>query len=301
MNPYPNNANNQNRQLQHYGTNNSNSNNGMMTFNNNNQLKQAVESQHNNQQYGSSFNLGGGIVGNTNIPSMHNVRQHATQSYGPIEARRLFVASLAYHTTDQTLFDFFAQYGDLEEAVIIKDKQNNMRSKCFGFVIYRTPEGAQAALQQPTKIIDSRQVRVSLATEGQKRYNAPAGTTMPNPSITIPSASPITTTVFNPFGIDPYSSTLYNTHPFVSTTITPNLINTTSFNLAASASTPSTIIHSAHLNNNFPQNNNNNNIQQQLLIQHLQNRLGIANSSYNTIGNNNGNNNPNGGSGVGYY
>eukprot|EP01083_Nonionella_stella_P080645 221700_1 len=86
---------------------------------------------------------------------------------GPLAMRRLFVYSLLYTTTDETLHAVFSQYGELEEAVIIKDKNNEMKSKGYGFVIYKNVCDAQKALQQTDKIIDGRTVHCSLAIEGQ--------------------------------------------------------------------------------------------------------------------------------------
>jgi len=46
---------------------------------------------------------------------------------------KLFVGGLPYHTTDDTLRDFFVQFGDLDEAVVIIDKTTK-KSKGYGFV-----------------------------------------------------------------------------------------------------------------------------------------------------------------------
>jgi len=86
---------------------------------------------------------------------------------GPLAMRRLFVYSLLYTTTDETLHSVFSQYGELEEAVIIKDKNNEMKSKGYGFVVYKNMCDAQTALKQPDKLIDGRTVHCSLAIHGQ--------------------------------------------------------------------------------------------------------------------------------------
>ena len=46
---------------------------------------------------------------------------------------KLFVGGLPYHTTDETLREFFLQYGDIEEAVVIHDRGTG-KSKGYGFV-----------------------------------------------------------------------------------------------------------------------------------------------------------------------
>ena len=46
---------------------------------------------------------------------------------------KLFVGGLPYHTTDETLREFFTQFGELDEAVVIIDKTTK-KSKGYGFV-----------------------------------------------------------------------------------------------------------------------------------------------------------------------
>jgi RNA recognition motif. (a.k.a. RRM, RBD, or RNP domain) len=46
---------------------------------------------------------------------------------------KLFVGGLPYHTTDQSLRDYFRQFGDIEEAVVITDRQTG-KSRGYGFV-----------------------------------------------------------------------------------------------------------------------------------------------------------------------
>ena len=46
---------------------------------------------------------------------------------------KLFVGGLPYHTTDQSLREYFRQFGDIEEAVVITDRQTG-KSRGYGFV-----------------------------------------------------------------------------------------------------------------------------------------------------------------------
>ena len=46
---------------------------------------------------------------------------------------KLFVGGLPYHTTDRSLREHFAIYGDIEEAVVITDRANG-KSRGYGFV-----------------------------------------------------------------------------------------------------------------------------------------------------------------------
>lgn len=46
---------------------------------------------------------------------------------------KIFVGGLPYHTTDKTLREFFQQFGEIEEAVVITDRQTG-KSRGYGFV-----------------------------------------------------------------------------------------------------------------------------------------------------------------------
>lgn len=46
---------------------------------------------------------------------------------------KLFVGGLPYHTTDAALKEYFFQFGDIDEAVVIHDKVTK-KSKGYGFV-----------------------------------------------------------------------------------------------------------------------------------------------------------------------
>ncbi|MDD2732097.1 MAG: RNA-binding protein [Candidatus Pacebacteria bacterium] len=60
-------------------------------------------------------------------------------------AKKLYVGSLSYDTTEDSLRDLFSQAGNVESAAIITDKMSG-RSKGFGFVEMSTEEEAQKAI-----------------------------------------------------------------------------------------------------------------------------------------------------------
>ena len=49
---------------------------------------------------------------------------------------KIFVGGLPYSTSDETLHSHFKYYGDIEEAVVIRDKQTG-KSKGYGFVSWK--------------------------------------------------------------------------------------------------------------------------------------------------------------------
>ncbi|XP_023287777.1 RNA-binding protein 24 isoform X2 [Orussus abietinus] len=80
---------------------------------------------------------------------------------------KLFVGGLPYHTTDKSLREHFNVYGDIEEAVVITDRQTG-KSRGYGFVIMGDKPAAERACKDPNPIIDGRKANVNLAILGAK-------------------------------------------------------------------------------------------------------------------------------------
>jgi RNA recognition motif-containing protein len=59
--------------------------------------------------------------------------------------RKLYVGNLSYDVTDSQLEQMCAQYGTVESAQVIMDRDTG-RSKGFGFVEMKTDQEAQAAI-----------------------------------------------------------------------------------------------------------------------------------------------------------
>jgi cold-inducible RNA-binding protein len=60
-------------------------------------------------------------------------------------AKKLYVGNLTYETNDGDLQSLFAQFGTVQSAQVIMDRDTG-RSKGFGFVEMNSPEEAQAAI-----------------------------------------------------------------------------------------------------------------------------------------------------------
>ena len=84
-------------------------------------------------------------------------------------AKKLFVGNLSWDTEDQQLNDAFAQYGEIEEAVVIKDRQSG-RSKGFGFVTFVDEAAGEAAIEAMNGTeLDGRPLTVNEARPAQPR------------------------------------------------------------------------------------------------------------------------------------
>ncbi|MBP5695370.1 MAG: RNA-binding protein [Treponema sp.] len=84
-------------------------------------------------------------------------------------SKKLYVGNLNYATTEDTLKNVFASYGEIVSAVVIKDR-DTQQSKGFGFVELADDSAADKAIAELNgREIDGRRVRVNVAEERQNR------------------------------------------------------------------------------------------------------------------------------------
>ncbi|XP_019492933.1 PREDICTED: RNA-binding protein 38 [Hipposideros armiger] len=87
---------------------------------------------------------------------------------------KIFVGGLPYHTTDASLRKYFEGFGDIEEAVVITDRQTG-KSRGYGFVTMADRAAAERACKDPNPNIDGRKANVNLAYLGAKPRSLHAG------------------------------------------------------------------------------------------------------------------------------
>ncbi|KAH9840498.1 glycine-rich RNA-binding protein [Teratosphaeria destructans] len=74
-------------------------------------------------------------------------------------------SGLAWHTDDQTLRTKFEEYGQVDEAVVVKDRDTG-RSRGFGFVRFADDAAAESAIAAMNNVeFDGRTIRVDKASE----------------------------------------------------------------------------------------------------------------------------------------
>jgi len=79
--------------------------------------------------------------------------------------RKLFVGRLSWDTTDDTLAGAFREFGEVEEAKVVMDRDTG-RSKGFGFVTMDTQEAADVAMGALNDSrLDGRSIAVTEANE----------------------------------------------------------------------------------------------------------------------------------------
>jgi RNA recognition motif-containing protein len=86
-------------------------------------------------------------------------------------AKKLYVGNLSYNTTEDGLRDLFAQFGTVNSANIIIDRETR-RSKGFGFVELEEDDAADAAISElDGKEVDRRNLRVNEAISKPRNDN----------------------------------------------------------------------------------------------------------------------------------
>ncbi|XP_038718088.1 RNA-binding protein 38-like isoform X2 [Tripterygium wilfordii] len=88
--------------------------------------------------------------------------------FGDTTYTKVFVGGLAWETHKETMKNYFEQFGEILEAVVITDKPTG-RSKGYGFVTFREAEAAMRACVDPAPVIDGRRANCNLASLGVQR------------------------------------------------------------------------------------------------------------------------------------
>ncbi len=84
-------------------------------------------------------------------------------------AKKLYVGNLSYHTSDSELQTLFEDFGSVQSAQVIKDRDTG-RSKGFGFVEMASDQEAQAAIDALNgQEVDGRALTVNEARPREDR------------------------------------------------------------------------------------------------------------------------------------
>lgn len=73
---------------------------------------------------------------------------------------KLFIGGISWETKEEGLREYFGNYGEVVEAVIMKDR-NTGRARGFGFIVFADPAVAELVVMEK-HMIDGRLVTVYL-------------------------------------------------------------------------------------------------------------------------------------------
>ncbi|KAL9247629.1 hypothetical protein vseg_021042 [Gypsophila vaccaria] len=117
-------------------------------------------------------------------PSTAKTAATANGQFGDTTYTKVFVGGLAWETQKDTLRNYFLQFGDILEAVVITDKATS-RSKGYGFVTFREAEAAMRACIDPSPVIDGRRANCNLAFLGAQKSKPSTPSHYPQHGLTV--------------------------------------------------------------------------------------------------------------------
>jgi cold-inducible RNA-binding protein len=83
--------------------------------------------------------------------------------------KKLYVGNLSYSVSSEELERMFSEFGEIEDAVVITDRQSG-RSKGFGFVTFAEDNSAQSAIDSLNgKEVEGRALTVNVAKPRENR------------------------------------------------------------------------------------------------------------------------------------
>jgi len=71
--------------------------------------------------------------------------------------KKIFIGGLSSTTTDESLRDFFAQWGEIMDVIVMKDPATK-RSRGFGFITYADAESVDTAMANRPHNLDGKEV-----------------------------------------------------------------------------------------------------------------------------------------------
>ncbi|KAL6988592.1 UBP1-associated protein 2A [Sarracenia purpurea var. burkii] len=102
--------------------------------------------------------------------------------------RKIFVHGLGWDTNAETLTNAFKHYGEIVDCKAVCDKISG-KSKGYGFILFKTRNGARKALKQPQKKIGNRMTACQLASIGPVPP-FPAAQASAATAVVVPASSP---------------------------------------------------------------------------------------------------------------
>lgn len=98
------------------------------------------------------------------------MNMQATPSVRPATKSKIYIGNLNYSIETEQLIETFSSYGEIIDAVVIKDKESGA-SRGFGFVTFTDPAAARAALAMHGHKLEGRALRVKMAEAKPRQHH----------------------------------------------------------------------------------------------------------------------------------
>ncbi|XP_049314379.1 RNA-binding protein Musashi homolog Rbp6 isoform X2 [Bactrocera dorsalis] len=80
----------------------------------------------------------------------------------PNDPGKMFIGGLSWQTSPESLRDYFSRFGDISEAMVMKDPTTR-RSRGFGFITFSDPASVDKVLTQGTHELDGKKIDPKVA------------------------------------------------------------------------------------------------------------------------------------------
>ena len=101
----------------------------------------------------------------------------------PKSQRKLFVGGLCMKTTEESFREYFGQFGELVDSVVMSDPYTK-KSRGFGFLEYATMEQVDACQAARPHTVDGKEVESKRAVPRDKFSSPEAGQVIGTPHLT---------------------------------------------------------------------------------------------------------------------
>jgi heterogeneous nuclear ribonucleoprotein A1/A3 len=121
--------------------------------------------------------------------------------------RKIFVGNVHADVDVDRLYEYFSQFGEIEEGPLGFDKTTR-KPKGFALFVYKSQDSARRALEEPNKNFDGKVLNVQKAIDGRSK-STPGSNSSANPSAAAASAqltAPSIATI-NPYDPSAYGAT----------------------------------------------------------------------------------------------
>jgi len=92
----------------------------------------------------------------------NNIEDTVEDDEVPNDPGKMFIGGLSWQTTPESLREYFEQFGDVKEALVMKDP-TTMRNRGFGFVTFKDPEHVDKVVNHQYHLLDGKQIDPKVA------------------------------------------------------------------------------------------------------------------------------------------
>ncbi|RLM73427.1 hypothetical protein C2845_PM15G25800 [Panicum miliaceum] len=124
--------------------------------------------------------------------------------------RKIFVGNVHADVDVDRLYEYFSQFGEIEEGPLGFDK-NTGKPKGFALFVYKSVESARRALEEPVRNFDGKMLNVQKAIDGRTKGSSGTNANANSNATTASAAAAAQMTVPASAAISPYDASAYGT------------------------------------------------------------------------------------------